>query len=81
MRRLHRPRITVRGRLTLLYGGLFLACGAALLAITYLLVDRTFPSVKAMSLGLGGSQISGATPGGRPSPLSLPFNLRVLALP
>jgi signal transduction histidine kinase len=29
---------TVRWRLTVLYGGLFLACGAALLAITYLLV-------------------------------------------
>ena len=29
---------TVRWRLTLLYGALFLACGAALLAITYLLV-------------------------------------------
>jgi len=31
-------RHTVRMRLTLLYGGLFLACGAALLAITYVLV-------------------------------------------
>ena len=31
-------RRTVRMRLTLLYGGLFLACGAALLAITYVLV-------------------------------------------
>ncbi|HEX3801776.1 MAG TPA: HAMP domain-containing sensor histidine kinase [Solirubrobacteraceae bacterium] len=35
--RLPRPRATVRWRLTLLYGGLFLICGAALLAITYLL--------------------------------------------
>ena len=35
-RNLHRR--TVRMRLTLLYGALFLACGAALLAITYLLV-------------------------------------------
>jgi signal transduction histidine kinase len=62
----------VRGRLTLLYGGLFLACGAALLAITYLLVARTFPPGNAMSLGLAGSHTSGATPGGRPSgPLSL----------
>lgn len=31
-------RRTVRMRLTLLYGGLFLACGAALLAVTYVLV-------------------------------------------
>jgi signal transduction histidine kinase len=34
----HLPRRTLRLRLTLLYGGLFLVCGAALLAITYLLV-------------------------------------------
>jgi signal transduction histidine kinase len=33
-------RRTVRLRLTLIYGGLFLICGAALLAITYLLVDN-----------------------------------------
>jgi signal transduction histidine kinase len=32
------PRRTVRLRLTMLYGGLFLASGAALLAITYVLV-------------------------------------------
>jgi signal transduction histidine kinase len=36
----HLPRRTVRLRLTLVYGGLFLASGAALLAITYLLVVR-----------------------------------------
>jgi signal transduction histidine kinase len=34
----HLPRRTVRLRLTLLYGGLFLLSGAALLAITYVLV-------------------------------------------
>jgi signal transduction histidine kinase len=36
--RLRRPQTTVRWRLTLLYGALFLGCGAALLAITYGLV-------------------------------------------
>ncbi len=36
--RLRHPHTTVRWRLTLLYGGLFLVCGAALLAITYALV-------------------------------------------
>ncbi|MGA2926710.1 MAG: HAMP domain-containing sensor histidine kinase [Solirubrobacteraceae bacterium] len=36
--RVAHPRTTVRWRLTLLYGGLFLASGAALLAITYTLV-------------------------------------------
>jgi signal transduction histidine kinase len=39
-RRLHLPRRTARLRLTVLYGGLFLACGAILLAVTYLLVQH-----------------------------------------
>jgi signal transduction histidine kinase len=38
--RLRHPKTTVRWRLTLLYGGLFLTSGAALLAITYTLVDH-----------------------------------------
>ena len=38
--RLRHPRTTVRWRLTLLYGGLFLVCGAILLAVTYSLVDH-----------------------------------------
>jgi signal transduction histidine kinase len=38
--RLRHPQTTVRWRLTLLYGGLFLICGAALLAITYTLVSH-----------------------------------------
>jgi len=37
---LRHPRTTVRWRLTLLYGALFLASGAALLAITYTLVEH-----------------------------------------
>ena len=36
----HLPRRTVRFRLALAYSGLFLAAGFALLAITYLLVER-----------------------------------------
>jgi signal transduction histidine kinase len=44
-RRMHRPRATVRDRLTLLYGSVFLASGAALLAITYALVDDAIPRV------------------------------------
>ncbi len=39
LRRMRHPRATVRGRLALLYGSLFLGSGAALLAITYVLVD------------------------------------------
>jgi signal transduction histidine kinase len=37
----HLPRRTARLRLTALYGGLFLACGAILLAVTYVLVEVT----------------------------------------
>ena len=37
--RLAHPKTTVRWRLTLLYGGLFLVSGAALLAITYAIVS------------------------------------------
>ncbi|HEY2479753.1 MAG TPA: HAMP domain-containing sensor histidine kinase [Solirubrobacterales bacterium] len=50
------PAPTVRLRLTLLYGGLFLVSGAALLAITYLLfrratgVDLIVPSLEPESL-------------------------------
>jgi signal transduction histidine kinase len=54
--RLHHPRTTVRWRLTLLYGGLFLACGAALLAITYTLVDHaatTTAPFEGLSVGAG----------------------------
>jgi signal transduction histidine kinase len=39
LRRMRHARITVRGRLALLYGSVFLASGTALLAITYVLVD------------------------------------------
>jgi signal transduction histidine kinase len=38
--RLGRPKTTVRWRLTLIYGALFLLSGAALLAITYTLVEH-----------------------------------------
>jgi signal transduction histidine kinase len=38
--RLRLPRGTARLRLTALYGGLFLACGAVLLAVSYLLAEH-----------------------------------------
>jgi signal transduction histidine kinase len=40
----HLPRRTVRLRLTLLYGALFLLCGSALLTLTYLLVSNAVPA-------------------------------------
>jgi signal transduction histidine kinase len=55
-----RPRPTVRLRLTLLYGGLFLICGAALLAVTYALVlqatQGAIPSGNEVPVGLGPRQ-------------------------
>jgi signal transduction histidine kinase len=59
---LRRPARTVRLRLTLLYGGLFLASGTGLLAITYVLVRSRIP-VLATSSG----QVSGSvgTPAGQ----------------
>jgi signal transduction histidine kinase len=54
--RVRRPRRTVRLRLTLWYGGLFLISGAALLAVTYVLVVRAFvgPTAGNALCGPGG---------------------------
>ncbi|MGV9302093.1 sensor histidine kinase [Nonomuraea sp. NPDC004354] len=52
------PRRTVRMRLTMLYGGLFLLSGAALLAITYALVVHATSGV--VFSGQGGSLVTGA---------------------
>ena len=43
-RRVRLPRRTVRLKLTVLYGALFLACGTALLAVTYFLVAQHLPT-------------------------------------
>ena len=53
------PRRTVRLRLTLLYGSLFVLAGAALLTITYVLVASTLTSTvtATTSVGGGGRQI------------------------
>ncbi len=61
-RHLHRPRTTVRGHLTLLYGSLFLACGIALLAITYLLVAHNFPVAHQTTTNFGSSSLAGTLP-------------------
>ncbi|HEY8043044.1 MAG TPA: HAMP domain-containing sensor histidine kinase [Streptosporangiaceae bacterium] len=52
------PRRTIRLRLTLLYGVLFLVSGAALLALTYLLVATNLP----MQLRVSGSAAPGQLP-------------------
>jgi signal transduction histidine kinase len=63
------PRHTIRLRLTLLYGGLFLASGTGLLIITYVLVAHRLPGViavnhpRAAGTGAGSAtMISGPVP-------------------
>jgi signal transduction histidine kinase len=52
-RRLRLPRRTIRLRLTLVYGGLFLASGAALLTITYFLVAHQYTGRFFLDTGNG----------------------------
>ena len=61
------PRPTLRLRLTLLYGGLFLAAGAVLLVITYELVANSPPAqTRAAVLVKRGVQVGpGAAAAGR----------------
>jgi signal transduction histidine kinase len=51
---LRRPKPTIRLRLTLVYGGLFLACGTVLLAITYVLVRQQYTGQFFISSGKQG---------------------------
>jgi signal transduction histidine kinase len=55
--RLRLPRRTVRFRLTVLYSSLFLVAGAGLLAVTYLLVDRSTVTALFVS-GKDGAEIA-----------------------
>jgi signal transduction histidine kinase len=68
-RRLRTPRRTVRLRMTMVYGGLFLMSGAVLLAVTYVLVANRLPAAVGFRVpphgpvsGTGGAVSSGATP-------------------
>jgi signal transduction histidine kinase len=67
--RLTLHRLTLRNRLTIVYGGLFLLAGLALLAVTYLLVDAqilgpfTFDAPPAGELKvIGGGSVGGGDP-------------------
>jgi signal transduction histidine kinase len=65
-----RPRRTVRLRLTVLYGGLFCACGVGLVVITYLLVRHFSGHVQELThRGAISSARSAARPGARLPPL------------
>jgi signal transduction histidine kinase len=75
---LRAPRPTARLRLTMLYGALFLASGAVLLAVTYLLVEKATDAVTlAVTLPLpGGSKVTFSNP-----PMILPGNRANLCEP
>jgi signal transduction histidine kinase len=68
------PRRTVRLRLTLLYGALFLVSGVVLLAVTYFLVTNTFLGDRVFKIKPGGAGgpatpiINSVADGGRPDP-------------
>jgi signal transduction histidine kinase len=51
---LTRSRLGIRARLTLLYGGMFLLAGLALIAIFYIIFWRNYPSGKAVANILSG---------------------------
>lgn len=67
-RRLRVPRRTVRLRLTMVYGGLFLVSGAVLLAVTYVLVANRLPAA-----------VSFHSPSHRPGPAAVQAGRRVVA--
>jgi signal transduction histidine kinase len=62
----HPPRRTLRLRLTLLYGSLFLLSGAVLLAVTYVLVLHATNGLTNVVGPNGAGSVSG-TAGGRPA--------------
>jgi signal transduction histidine kinase len=55
-RELRMPRRTVRLKLTVLYGALFLICGTALLAVTYFLVQQHLPTALTSKGQIAGLQ-------------------------
>lgn len=69
--RLRHPQTTVRWRLTLLYGGMFLVCNVALLAVTYVLVSNHITGGVGIELNGGGGGQGPSFGGGtnqRPQP-------------
>jgi signal transduction histidine kinase len=62
--RAHQPQRSVRLRLTLTYGGLFLLSGAALLAITYVLDDHLPISIEKTYTSGPGKGLHGTKPRG-----------------
>jgi signal transduction histidine kinase len=69
----HLPRRTVRLRMTLLYGGLFIVSGSALLAVTYVLVRNAVAGTPVKGLmTLPGNTPPPRPPAGLPGPSATP---------
>ena len=66
--RLRHPQTTVRWRLTLFYGGMFLVCGVALLAVTYVLVSQQITGGVGIELNGGGGGGKGPPSGSGTNP-------------
>ena len=82
--RLRHPQTTVRWRLTLLYGGMFLVCGVALLAVTYVLVSDQITGGVGIELNGGGGGGQGPPSGGGTNPKphpTIPLPRPALTLP
>ena len=72
------PRRTLRLRLTLLFAGMFLVCGAALLAVTYTLVSHGITGGEGIALHGGGRGGIKTPPPTLSMPNAPPRVLRVL---
>lgn len=70
MSRLRISRLTIRGRLTLIYGGLFLLAGIVLLGVTYVLVSQQLPGGNVLiTSGPSEEQMVSPPPPGSPATL------------
>ncbi|GAA4436193.1 sensor histidine kinase [Phytohabitans houttuyneae] len=72
-------RLTIRARLTLLYGGLFLVAGVLLLGVTYALIAQRIPDPdKRITSFQGQTQVPVAPPPGEGQGLSGTFEAKVV---
>ncbi len=70
-----RFRLTLRARLTLVYGGLFLAGGVFMLLLTYSLVERSIPDTGQLVSQIQGADGSGPTGVAEPGNRSADFQI------
>jgi signal transduction histidine kinase len=74
-----RPRLTVRARLTLLYTGLFAACGAIVVVVSYVQVARLGTSGQGQQPASAGGDVGGFLAQCRSEVLSVHPNAHILA--